>query len=269
MPGQRVPIKASQAVTLVEVLIAFGLFTLLSLLLAAALRQSSKVWRSAAGQKDTGQKLRKVATTLEREFCMSSPTQIAIGTVPPSLGSGGYDGDAIWFLSHVNPIDGKSYIKSDGTPFWQCNVLYYLTVPQNVEQLTDYPIRSGSDADNYEDRCPHKVLIRKVIDIGPDTDPTNEDTAETLISDPSEYLTRPVLLNTSFMSGETDLISTEIVATDLLYFRAALVDPPKGIQFDIRATSLEEANRASTSTSESLLESIYTAQSLLFVAARN
>ena len=269
MLGQRKSIRACRAVSLAEVVIAFALFSLLSLILATALHQSSKVWRRSSGQKDASLRLRKVASRLESEIAMASLGEMTIAPVPASLPAGGYDGDALWFLSHINPVDGKAYLKSDGTPFWQCNVLYYAAVPKNVGQLSTYTIRAGSDPDSYEDRCPHKVLIRKVIDLGTDTDPTDEDTAEMLLTDPSEYLTRPEVFDTRPMNGESDLLSAEIVATELLLFRAQVLNAQKGVQFDLRATSIDESERASTSTSQSLLDSIYTSQSSLFVAVRN
>jgi hypothetical protein len=253
----------------VELIVSLGLFTLLSVALALALKQSSMVWNSSSSHRDATQRLRQVATELERSIPMASVQNLDTTPVPASLPSGGYDGDAIWFLSHINPYDGKAYVKSDGTPFWQCNVLYYSVTPRDVDRIAGTQVPSGVNPDGYEDRCSYKVLLRKTIDLNGPSDLTDEDTSERLLVNPARFLTRPVKYDTSHMVGENDLISTELVATELLLFRASPQSSPDGVQFDIRAVSQEEAQRVARATSNSMLESPLTSQSLLFVTAHN
>ena len=266
MSGQR---KQLAGLSLAEVLIAAGLFAVFSAVLAVALKQSSSLWLSNSSQLDASARLRKVAVQLERDFPMARVADSGTSTVPASLSSGGYDGDAVWFLSHINPTDEKAHILSDGTPFWQCHVLYYCVVPRNVETLVGGTVPDGKDADNYEDRCSYKVLIRKVIDVGTATDPTDESTAETLMPNADAYLTRPDGYDTSSMTAEPGVMSVEIVATKLLLFRAKKDAAPSRFEFDIRALSVEAQQKVAKNPSGPLLESPYTLQSLISVSARN
>lgn len=255
--------------SLAETMVAAGMFTLLSLVLALALKQSSQIWLSNSSHQGATQRLRKAATKLEHEISMASLAELSIAAVPSSLSTGGQDGDAVCFLSHINPHDGQAYLKSDGTPFWQCNVLYYPVIPQNVDELNGSAMVGGVDSEGYEDRCPHKVLIRKVIDTGSPTDPTDEDTEETLLSDPTPFLTRPATLQMSNLQTESEVVRAELVTAGILCFRAQKSNHPKGIHFDLRSFSQEEARRVARSTSSSLLDSPFTQQNRLFVKTRN
>ena len=248
---------------------AAGLFALLSLALGFALKQSSQVWLSNSSHQDATQLLRKASTRLEAELSMASTAQLSTTTVPASLSSGGFDGDAVWFLSHINPYDGEAYLKSDGSPFWQCNVLYYTVIPQNVNDLNGGPVTGGVDPDGYESRCTHKVLIRKVIDLAGPSDPNDESTEETLLTDPTPYLTRPTAFDLPNMQSEVDVVKAEPITSGLLFFRARVRAAPKGVEFDIRALSRDEARRVARVTGGSMLDSQYTLQNRLFVSARN
>lgn len=226
------------------------------------------MWLSSSSGQDAAQRLQKAAIALERDFPMASVSNVRVRPVPASLSGGGYDGDAIWFLSAVNPHDGKAYVKADGTPFWQCHIIYYSVVPDQVEALATRPIRAGITND-YEDRCPHKVLVRKVVDVGTPTDASDEDSAEVLMDDPSRFLTRPTKYDVSAMTAQAETLKVDIVTNDILYFRAETQTAPSGVQFDLRALGIEEANSVATAQSISLLDSPFTKQSLLFVKARN
>ena len=255
--------------TVIEILIAAGLFALLSAALAMALKQSSSMWISNSSQLEAAERLRKVSVQLERDFPMARLQNSRTSVVPASFSSGGYDGDAVWFLSHINPNDGKAYLLSDGTPFWQCQILYYCVVPNQVESLAGGSLGEGKNSDGYEDRCPYKVLIRKVIDAGAAANPTEESTQETLLTNIDPYLSRPNGYDTSAMLSEPGVVSANIVASQLLFFRVRQEVSPPRHQFDIRAVSLAARQKVARTSFESLLESPYTLQSLVDVKARN
>jgi hypothetical protein len=257
-----------RALSLAEIIVVMGLFALLSLILSLALRQSSDLWVSSSSHQEATQVLRKVSLSLERDVPMISQDELDMMPVPSSLG-GGVDGDAVWFLSHINPVDGQPYLKADGTPFWQCNVLYYSVIPKNVDQLASRPVHVGA-TDGYEDRCPYKVLIRKVIDFGPATNPSDEVTEEVLMTpdDIAPYLTRPDKLSTTSMRGEPKLLDMELVGYPLLLFRASPTSAPRGIQFDIRVVAVEKAERQAKGP-QSLMNSAATTRSDLFICTHN
>lgn len=105
-----------------------------------------------------------------------------------------------------------------GEPFWQRNVLYYTVRPSNDT------CPGGTDGYGYEDMCPHKVLIRKVIDTNPATSPTGNpnDVKEVALGSMTAYLTRPNETDVSAILGEPQVTAVEVVAVNLLTMRVGL-----------------------------------------------
>ncbi|MCA9794529.1 MAG: hypothetical protein KC910_22125, partial [Candidatus Eremiobacteraeota bacterium] len=192
----------------------------------------------------------------------------ASAPVPPSLG--GFDGDAFWFLSAEDPITGEFARLPDGSPFWQRNVLYYAVVPLQVDQMAGQTVVGGSDTSGYEDRIPYKVLVRKVIDVPPATDTSDEDTIETLLSDPSPYLTRPTRLDLTALAAEPGVEQVEIVCARLVSFRANRgLDYPDQVEFDLRAVALDEVKKQQGIGTTQLLDGPFTLHHLVSVRPRN
>ncbi len=255
--------------SVLEVLTAAGLLTVVTLVALVALRQTVKVWHNVSSRDQASLQLRRAALRLERDAGLASLSSSDQMPAPASLPGGGSDGDAFWFLTPVG-ADGEIYQMADGSPFWQRQILYYLTVPQGVDALAGGPVTAGADADGYEDRCPYKLLIRKVIDIGPTADLADETTVETLLSDPSPYLTRPNGTEVGFMLSEPGVDEVEIVANHLLQFRVGRgVDHIRELEFDLRAVRISEARREVGLGPVSLAESAFTLQNLVSVIAHH
>jgi hypothetical protein len=202
--------------------VSFSLFTLIGVTLSLAFVKSAEVWRNVSNSSDSALNLRKARTLLTPDLQRTSFANIRTLTGPTSLGP--IDGDAICFLSAVDPATGLAVRKSDGTLFWQRNILYYLVVPDNHSATFGVDCTGSADANGYEENCPHKILIRKIIDAGTPTDPADEATEEVLLttSQISTYLTRPTGFNTSNMNGEPGLADIRLAANFLLTFRADL-----------------------------------------------
>ena len=183
---------------------------------------AADVWRNVSGSTDSSLNLRKARAVMMPDLKRTSFN--AIGTSPGPSSLGPIDGDAIWFLSPVDPATGLAVRKADGTLFWQRNILYYLTVPDNHSATFGVNCSGSADADGYEQNCPHKVLVRKVIDGGVATVTTDEASEEELLtaSDISAYLTRPAGFNTSTMNAEAGVTDVRLAATSLLTLRARL-----------------------------------------------
>lgn len=253
--------------TLVEVLVSFGIFALLSIVLATSLREGASVLRKAAASADVQGELRKARLGLAQDLARTSFTQTNSTTAPASLA--GADGDAVWFLSAIDPVSGEYRRKSDGTPFWQTNILYYLTVPSAHVSLYGYQCAGGADGAGYEDRCPHKMLIRKVIDLPPATT-SAETSEETLIPGGSiaPYLTRPTTFNLAAMNGEAGLRSARVQAHSLLTFRVqrnANPSYPREVLIDLRAVATRNAEKEVKVGSVSLGQGRFTTQQLFSV----
>lgn len=250
--------RRTRALTLVEVMLTATLFAVLSLLSFILLRRGSTLWRDLVESESANLQLAKAASHLRSELVATGIRRCAVGSVPASLAGGGKDGCAVWFLSARDPATGEMVLKPDGTPFWQRNILYYLVVPSGHQSCA-----GGLGPRGFDDRCPHKVLIRKVIDSGvataPSGDPKTDE--ETLLSDATSYLNRP-------SPYETD---AETIATQLLWFEVTLGSPSLAgeINIDLRAVAVKEAQSKVALGSVPLSTGSYTANRLLSIVPMN
>lgn len=236
--------KNNPGFTLVEVLTTVVIFSIALTVLAMALTSSKNILNETTSSSDAAQSLRKLYINLETDLHCTSFQESE--TNPSLVGSGaGLTGDAIWFLSAVDPATGQVARASNGTPLWQRNVLYYTAVPTNHAALYGFNCAGGANADGYDVHCPHKVLIRKVIDFGTPTTPTNEASQELLIPAGSiaAYLTPPTGFNVPLTNpGEEE---GQVLISQLLTFRAqrgpgAL---PTEIHIEAKCTSLKELGK--------------------------
>lgn len=261
------PDNRARGHTIVEVLIAASIFSVCLLVLAALFTQTQNLWRSINSRDVSRRELAKASASLQRDLKLASGQELSKTRVPPSLGSGD-DGEAIWFLSPVDPVSGQMVHRQDAKPFWQRNILYYLVVPANHNNSFQVNCLGTAGPGGYEVACAHKVLIRKVIDSGPATIPGNETTQETLVPSVAAYLTRPNGLSVAAMAGEPNLKEVKIVATNLLYFATTA---PGATQLDIelRAVAVELARHQMPLGSTSIYDSRYTRQAALNLILNN
>lgn len=252
---------------LAEVLVTIGLFGFVTAAIFLMLSRGHEMWRRDSGSHTATLALNTSLRSLEQDL-LQGPAQPSVTTVAAHLSGGGSDGQAVWTLS-ARAVDGSFTKTDDGYPFWQRNVLYYLVVPLNHQTLFGLNCAGGADPSGFDDRCPHKMLIRKVIDSGPATDPSGdpETVAESLLDDVSPYLTQPAGWDTSAMAAESGLESVEIVAGGLLRFEARPL--PGGIVVDLRATALDQARRELTVGATALGEHPLTAALLKPIYPRN
>jgi len=247
--------------SLLEVLVSLAIFGLVSLVGMGGFLYSVKAWKTVTDKSTAVTTLRKVSLRLESDLLQSSLARSRSQVAGATLG-GAPDGDAIWFLNAGSPF----LRDPQGEPLWQRNVLYYVTVPTPLESVSGGLAFSGAPgADGYEDRCPHKVLIRKVIDGGTTTTPTSD--PEELLADISPYLTRPQGLSTQNMSSEPGVERAEIVAHSLLSFQVRAQHG--GYQFDLKAVRLGEARRHLALGTALLSDSPYAVHSRFLVIPQN
>lgn len=241
--SKRFKLRNQPGVTLPELMVGFALFGILLLLLSLALAQSSEVWTRTSSSSNSQLELRKAYAPLSLDLQQTRFRKLQRATAPVSLA--GFDGDALWFLSAVDPVSGEPIRNSQGEPLWQRNILYYSVVPSNHTQVFGLSCVGGSDLQGYESRCPHKVLIRKVIDSGAPTGPTDEANPEELIINVVPYLTRPNGYDISTMT-EPGLESVRIEARELLSFRVTLAATsqwPNEVAISLQAARVEQAQK--------------------------
>ncbi len=235
-----------RGVTLPEVLVAFALFSILGVILVYAFNRAGHVYRAVSGSTDSQTILARAQASLSRDVKRTEFD--SVGVRPASSSLGAVDGDVVWFLSAVDPSTRELYRKRDGTPFWCCNILYYAAVPDNHFALVGYNCTGGADADGYEVQCPHKVLIRKVIDDGAAFDSNDESTEERPLSSAQALglASRPNGHDLSAMGAEPGLLQATIVAANLLTFRGQLAPAPEWpteVRIELEAVSISTAQR--------------------------
>lgn len=235
---------------MLELVVGVAIFMIIGGLLAMALRQGGDIWRRGLSGSVAQTELRKAYTSISSDLRRSRIDGVDRTTVPASL-AGGFDGDALWFLSAEDPVTGEMRrvdgtsggSAPEGSAFWQRNILYYTIVPSNHGAMYGYTCAGGSDATGYDDRCPHKMLVRQVID-GPD----DSDGLEMLLTPAqiASYLVAPTGFDVSAVAGP-NTEDTQIRAHSLLYFRVALEpqpDYPGEVRLDLRSARIEAAEKA-------------------------
>lgn len=230
--------------TLVELMVSLGATVALLAVTYLLLQNSVKSWNRISGDQNVAGQLLRAESWLRRDLFSSSYS--ALDTAPGPTSLTGRDGDAIWFLSAVDPVTDQFVRNDDGTPRWQRNILYYPVVPSGVGD--DFS-GGGIDEGGYEVSYPYKFLVRKVIDSGVPTDPAVAATQETLLTDVSSYLEQPVGYN--FPSGDSE--SVTIVARSLLSFQIATDDALKQVAVTIQGANTDEARKLFPIGSRSLV----------------
>lgn len=259
-----------RGLTIPELLIAMGLFIIMLTSVHLVLNQGVRVWNRISGAEAASLQLKRAQRYLERDLLETSYTQTRVARVPGHL-AGGQDGGALWFLSALGPDGKMAHKPGDGTAYYQRNVIYYLVVPGGHSDCAGLVGPKGMD-----DACPHKVLIRKVVDLPPATDPNQppETHEEGLIpvSDIDLYLTQPNGRDLSAMQSEPGVTRVEVVANNLLWFDPVRMPDPdiaNEIELDLRAVSLDDARREIKLGSVSLAEGRFTQQQLMSVIPKN
>jgi hypothetical protein len=142
--------------SLVELLCALALFTCLSLISMLALRQVSRIWQRTSARDLAIRELLKAEAVLNRDLVNAGKMapQSAYGAVQAGAGSlPSGDGLALILPS---PDQEQLRLDAQGQPVMDRLVTYYLAVSTTLGPQT-----FGADAQNYEDYCPFKWLVRK------------------------------------------------------------------------------------------------------------
>ena len=181
--------------------------------------------------------MRKARSSLQRDLGPGRPDQFTLVDVPDHLGGGGKDGQALCFLSPVVPGSGQLARSADGLPLWQTNILYYLVVPNLHDQTFGRHCAGVAGPGGYDDACPHKMLIRKIIR-------SSATPPETLLANLTPYLTRPNGFDTSAMTAEANVLEVKTVAVNLLTLRCGFnLQVPRQFEVEARAADIQTASR--------------------------
>lgn len=243
--------------TVTEVVIAALVFALVGLISVASLLEAARVWRNTSGRDSALRDLTRARQALQEDLSRAiQPATVSLA--PASLG-GGADSDALGMITAVNETTQDMTLDLNGRPFPIVNVLYYLSVPTDHSSLYGYACNGGNSG-GYDCNCPHKELLRVVVDQVPSNDPTVTGAApETLLTSLTPYLTRP--------TGFPKAPDRRVVAINLLTMRINLT--PVEAQVDLRAVSLLDAQKNLGIGNSALDSTRYTIQHRFSVFFKN
>ncbi|MCE1248389.1 MAG: prepilin-type N-terminal cleavage/methylation domain-containing protein [Firmicutes bacterium] len=146
----------SGGATLIEVLIACAVFSLLVLCLFAVMKYATNSWRNVEDRVSVQSEIRKIQTSLTEDLRKTSYASVIT-----------YTGDyrhAIAFKTFINPYTGKFETGPSGDLISQGYVLFFLMRPKG-------DTCGHSALATTDNKCPHKVLVR--VDLTRTTDGTN------------------------------------------------------------------------------------------------
>lgn len=274
--------RRSSGFTLLEMFVALTIFGGIMVITTMLLRQSVWIWTSGDSRESAALVLRKARTNLMRDLARADVDTGPDGElhmdqmkVPETLGGS----DALWFLS-AEGADGVFQRDNDGYPFWQQNILYYLAKPANHDELYGMSCAAGSNPLG-DDFCPHKALIKVVIDNPPETDPLPPPgnppppsaTPETLLtaSEASAYIMAPTGNDVSALQSVNGVKEARVITTGVLWFKVTTAPGAvdSGRQIDLRAVAVKEASKQVSVGNVSLLNQPATLKNIFSVFPNN
>lgn len=246
------------AFSIPELLIVSFIFSGFMLVSYLLLNSGIGVWRKTAGSQDVDLHLLKGRDLLRRDLAQTSFAECRVSRYP-SLTSTGTTGDVLWMLSGEDPDSGELARTKDGLPFWQRNVIYCLMVPSGHDRMF------GTVCKGEQKYCPHKFLVRRVIDSGVTTRPSSRPKNIEVLLTLDEL--KPLLLipedERTIPGGDK---FTEVVATGLLDFQVKLgPEPqwPEEVRVELIGFAREDAGKQVDLASKKLRETPL-ARSLVF-----
>lgn len=235
--------------TMIEVMVTLAIAGILLTVLALAVQMSDQAVRKATGSHDSSLLLKKAARRLRQDLMQTSRQETRIVNIS---GSGGVlEGQALCFLSSRDS-QGVDQVSTAGGPKWMCNVIYYCVAPAQHDSFAGQSCTQSLGLWGIDDRCAHKVLIRKEIDQPGSPDP------EVLLSAPqlSSEVIRPTKLDISAILSGVNCQKAEIVGTQMLGM--AVQSTSKGIQVRLATVDVSRASKEKGIGTSSLLNTSYT-----------
>ena len=228
----------TRGLTLPELLVSMGVFALLSVVLFAASQMGIRSFTAVQGRYGASAALRRATTALQKDIAHadSSFMQSAL------LGTG--HGDILWFLSADDPDMNASsqerfQVNDAGRPEWRRNIIYYLARPTDHDRVSGgYTCVAGAGGLN-DTICPHKFLIRMVVD-GPD----GPDGEEALLSEAEvkTYALQPPGYNLGGLLAPAEVEDVKLVSNDMLQFAVdGFSSGDRFIELSVAAARIQEA----------------------------
>ena len=247
--------KSSRGFSIPELLLVCGLFSAFSVVAYYLLALGLGLWSRVESSQDVSEQLLKARDVLLTDLSETSIHELIVSRTTNSSDTF-RQGDVLCLLSPYDPFREEVGRRGDGTAYWQRNHLYYTAVPARHDEL--FPVGCAGEYST----CPHKFLVRRILDTGPVTRYRGElADVERLL--PVASLEAELLVPEDFHS---DLRSPEsgrtaLIASGILDFSVRL-DPPEGLPGEVEVTlkgfDVREAGKKVNFRSTELETSPYT-----------
>lgn len=253
--------------TLPEIFVSMGIFAVLSIVLFAAAQVGVRSYTAVEGRYGASTAIRKATLALQRDTKHSDGGQMQTAL----LGDG--HGDILWFLSAEDPDRNSAteerFLTNDtAQPQWRRNIIYYLVRPAEHDSVSNGYSCTSVGAGTSDTICPHKFLIRLVVN-GPD-DATGE---ELLLSesDARTYAKQPTGYDFASLQSASEVEDVKLVTNNMLQFQVnAFTSGDRLLDIGLAATRLDEARKTVASFgSVSLLAFPVTTAVNLILAVEN
>lgn len=155
------PASPERGFSVLEVMVALVLFSVMSLISVLCVQQVSSVWRSSSSRDLALRELLKAESALQRDLgnISKGSGQSLVSAVQAGSGSV-VTGDALAMI--LPPADQQQLaLSSQGTVVMDRLVTYYLAVPAQVDSLAGLPQTFVGDAQGHEQQCGYKWLVRR------------------------------------------------------------------------------------------------------------
>lgn len=246
--------------TLLELMVALGIFALLGMVLFTFTAKSLAIWRTVSARDQVERNLWAVEQPLRIDLQQTDPTQVYSQTITSPAGSG----DVLWFPIDLYTQDILAASSdSNGGPAWAQNIVYYLVRPTNVAQLSHGVTFADDPSPTGDAYCPYKFMIREVVQL-PFRSNREPVIAPSAIS---TYTKAPNGYDTSSFSSEPGFVSARILSTHMLYFHVTRTGAI--FKIDLAAVRLAEARKAISMGHSSLLDSPFTVRHMLEILPSN
>jgi hypothetical protein len=248
-----------------ELVISLGVFSLMSVVLFGTMRFGINSWRAVDSRHEATNALYKAQVSLKRDLQAADTEFMGVAAV------GAGSGDVIWFLSaddpNADPKLGQKFMFDDsGDPVWQRNIIYYAVRPANHNDVSNGTLCNTDSNPDGDGTCPHKFLIRKVID-GPDG---TEGEILLTAGEVTAYLTAPAGYNFSSMTSEANLEDVSLITDDMLWFKLINFNPGDPLlEIEIAAVRVQEAHKNIPVGQTSMLGTRFTQGQTMFLEPRN
>lgn len=244
--------RSRRGFTVAELALSTAIFSMLLLVMLAALNQVSRLSLRTSSRDEAVGQLLKARAALLRDLANSSAGagQFATTTVGPSAGSG-VDGHALTFLSSDKGDNSASWSSdpNTGASGMTSQITYYLVIPAVANSYGIVPAAGAADAQGHDQQFPLKWLIRRV------------DPAGGTAVDPSwtSWLVRP--------TGPVNSATRQVISNRLFQFKVLSKAPVWTLE--LSAVAVQDARRKVALGSVPLSGSAYVVTQQVSVRAQN